>query len=66
MIRTNRTEYNERILIDADALQTTLNCGKCTAEKIAAAAGAVVRVGKRKLYNVKKLETYLESIAGAE
>lgn len=66
MIRTNKTEYAERILIDADALQTTLNCGRHTAERIAAEAGAVVRIGKRKLYSVKKIELYLDSIAGTE
>ena len=40
-----------------------LNCGRSTAEKIANDAGARVKIGKRVLWNVKKIDEHLEKIS---
>jgi hypothetical protein len=40
-----------------------LGCGKQSAEKIAAAAGAKIKIGKRSLYSIEKTRIYLDSIA---
>lgn len=40
-----------------------LGCGKQSAEKIAAAANAKIKIGKRSLYNIEKTKTYLDSVS---
>ncbi len=59
-----KPETGEAIAIALPELMAKLNCGRCTAEKIAAAAGARIKIGKRTLYHVGKIETYLSDIAG--
>ena len=59
MYRTTRTENTEKILVDIKELRAILSCGRQTAERIAESAGASVKIGKRRLYNVKKIENYL-------
>lgn len=60
----------ERVPVSGDAiaialpeLMAKLGCGRCTAEKIAAAAGAKIKIGRRTLYHVGKIEKYLETLA---
>ena len=66
MYRTARTENTEKMLVDMKELRTILSCGRTTAERIAESAGASIKIGKRRLYNVKKIESYLENaIKGA-
>lgn len=65
---TMRTENAEKILVDTKNLQAMLSCGRVTAERIAESAGASIKIGKRRLYNVKKIENYLadtEPLKGA-
>lgn len=54
---------SDRLAVNLDGLQTMTGCGRPTAIKIANEAGAVVRVGGRKLYLVGKIKNYLESIS---
>lgn len=56
---TMRTENAEKILVDMRELRTILSCGRVTAERIAESAGASIKIGKRRLYNVRKIENYL-------
>lgn len=51
------------MLITDPELKVALGCGMYTARKIAEEAGAVVRVGKRKLNNIKKIQKYLDEIS---
>lgn len=53
----------EQRLIDSKKLREMLNCGRSTAEKIANDAGARVKIGKRVLWNVKKIDEHLEKIS---
>ena len=53
----------EQRLIDSKQLREMLNCGTSTAEKIANDAGARVKIGKRVLWNVKKIDEHLEKIS---
>ena len=53
----------EQRLIDSKQLMEMLNCGRSTAEKIANDAGARVKIGKRVLWNVKKIDEHLEKIS---
>lgn len=58
-------EETNKIAIDINELQTMLSIGKNTAIDLGEKAGAVIRIGRRKLYNVKKIENYIDSITEA-
>lgn len=59
---TKTTESTRQITTDITGLQEMLRTGRSTAEKIAQESGAVLRVGRRKMYFVPKIESYLESL----
>lgn len=51
-----------RLAVGIKELQQMLGLGRVNADAIGEKAGAVIRVGTRKLYNVEKVEEYLNSI----
>lgn len=65
----NKTQMNKavdtanKITVSLDTLAGMLDCGRATATQIGEAAEAKVRIGRRVLYNVTKVQTYLDSIA---
>lgn len=65
MHSTSVLETDNKISVDIKGLMAMCGVGRGTAEKIGAEAAAVVRVGRRKLYNVQKVQEYLNEIAGA-
>lgn len=62
MYRTEKTECEKRITVDIEDLKAMLGVGKVTAARIGEEAGAAMKIGKRKLYNVRKIEEYIDSI----
>jgi hypothetical protein len=56
----NREKALKPITVDITGLQEMLSVGRNTADSIGEAAGAVIRIGKRKLYNVAKIEAYMD------
>ncbi len=64
MRKTNNIEPNNKIAVDINGLQAMLSLGKNTAADLGVAAGAVIQIGRRKLYNVKKIEAYIDSMSG--
>lgn len=52
-----------RILVSTDDLRKLLSCGRVTAVKIGTDAGAKIQVGKRVLWNRKKVQEYLDASA---
>ena len=60
---TRPTNIGDARAVDLKGLQTILSCGRKTAETIAHDAGARVQIGKRVLYNVHKVQEYLDEIA---
>jgi hypothetical protein len=56
-------EYLNPITVDTNGLQTILGCGRPTAVQIGTEAQARVVVGKRLLWNVAKVQKYLDTIA---
>ena len=62
MHKTNTIETDHKITVDINGLQAMLSIGKNTADEIGKEAGAVVRIGKRKLYNVAKVQAYIDCI----
>ena len=49
--------------VDTGGLQTILSCGRSTAVQIGTDAGAKVIVGKRVLWNVAKVQEYLNDVS---
>ena len=58
-----KPETGGAITIGLSELMARLNTGRPTAERIAVAAGAKIKIGKRTLYHVGKIESYLEQLA---
>lgn len=56
-------ETGSAMVIGLPELMARLNSGRQTAEKVAAAAGAKIKIGRRTLYHVGKIEKYLEQLA---
>lgn len=50
----------ERITVSAETLAKMLDCGRATAVKIGEEAGARIKIGRRVLFNVVKINAYLE------
>lgn len=62
MHKTNVIETDNKIAVDINGLQAMLSVGKNTAADVGEKAGAVIRLGRRKLYNVKKIQAYMDSM----
>lgn len=62
MRERTRRENSQTITVDIIGLQAMLSVGRNTAERIGKEAGAVVKIGARKLYNVKKIQQYIDQI----
>jgi len=58
---SNKNEYFEKITVDIEGLMFMLTCGKSTAFKIGEKSGALVKIGKRRLYRVQMIKDYLNS-----
>lgn len=65
----NKTSKNNNIpsfcksSVDTKELQEMLSCGRVTALQIGNNAGARIQIGKRVLWNVRKINDYLDSIS---
>lgn len=51
------------LAINTNTLMKVLNCGRYTAIKIGDNAGARISIGKRVLWNIKRIQRYLDDIA---
>ena len=58
----NNHVTERKIAVGVKELQQMLGLGRANADAIGEKAGAVIRVGTRKLYNVEKIEEYINSI----
>ena len=58
----NPMAAGDKVAVGIDDLMELLSLGKNCAGKIGEEAGAVIRVGRRKLYNVKRIQEYMDSI----
>ena len=53
----------DKLAVDTNGLQNLLDCGRATAVEIGGQAGARIEVGKRLLWNVSKVQSYIDSLA---
>jgi len=66
MRATNQNESiisQDRLAVTTERLQNILDCGRPTAVEIGTLAKARVEVGRRVLWNVSKVQKYLDTIA---
>lgn len=56
-------DYLVPLSVDTNGLQTILGCGRSTAVNIGTKAEARIVVGKRLLWNVAKIQRYLDAIS---
>lgn len=63
MRKTRTTEMEKKIMVDINELQGMLSVGMQSAAAIGTEAGAVVRIGRRKLYRVDKVEAYINKLS---
>ena len=67
MRKTNNHYSNNALIVDVKGLQELLSgLGKQSCIAIGEKSGAIVRIGRRKLYNVRRIEEYLDSITEKE
>ena len=63
MHKTKTSNSANKLTVDINGLQDILSVGKNTASQIGDKAGAVIRIGRRKLYIVDKVNDYMKSLA---
>lgn len=64
MKKTDRaTNWGDAVCVDALALSKILGCGRVTAAKVGKEAHARVQIGRRVLYNVRKIRDYVDGIS---
>lgn len=60
--RTVLTNVGESRLMDVETLRGYVNLGRNNAMKLGENAGARVKIGKRVLYDRRKIDAYLDSL----
>lgn len=60
---TRNNSLGDRVTLTSDELALFMGCGRKAAVSAGMEAGARVQIGRRVLWNVKKLQKYLDSIS---
>ena len=55
---------SDRIAVNTDDLRQMLGCGRNRAVDIGNRANAKIMIGSRPLWNVARIQSYLESVSG--
>ena len=51
-----------KMAVTTDRLMEYLDCGRLTAVKIGEAAGGRIKIGKRVLWNLRKIQDYVDAL----
>lgn len=62
MNKTKCRKTDQSITVDIEKLAAMLSCGHATARKIGEQAGARIVIGRRVLYSVERIKSYLASL----
>lgn len=62
--RENEKQCTSPICVSREDLAKMLGCGQNTADKIAYAANARIKIGKRVLIKIDKINKYLDELVG--
>lgn len=63
MKKTTISEHSNRLTVDTKELQAMFGCGRETAIKIGLNSNARLKVGRRVLWNVEKIQQYLNQVS---
>lgn len=61
--RNDSQNHREKLAVTTEGLQSLLDCGRPTAVEIGTKAQARIEIGKRVLWNVNKVQRYLDLVA---
>ena len=62
MNKTPLEVTNNNVCVDLNGLMKLLGVGRVTAEKIGKEANATFKIGRRRLYKMDKINTYLDTL----
>lgn len=62
MNKTKTRQAEQPLMVDIEKLSALLSCGNATARKIGEQAGAKVVIGRRVLYSVDRVKSYLDCL----
>lgn len=65
MYKTKKFDTANKMYINITELQAMTSLGRTTATKLGKAAGAERRIGKRLLYSVERIKSYIEALGDA-
>lgn len=60
---TKNNSFDSRITMTSEKLALSMGCGRKAAVSVGTEAGARVQIGRRVLWNVKKVQEYLNAIS---
>ena len=60
---TDSSGTYHRLAVSAEVLAQMLDCGRATAVKIGSEAGARIQIGRRVLWNVNKVQQYIDNMS---
>ena len=61
--RRTRSDLSNKKYVDVNELREIISLGRNNCMKIGSDAGAVIRIGRRTLYNIDKILDYMDNIA---
>ena len=61
MKKTKNFETDNKMTVDINGLRAMLSVGRKSAEDIGRNANALIKVGRRNLYSVKKIQAYIDA-----
>ena len=63
MRKTNNERTGWKMAADTKELQSVLSCGRDTAVRIGTEAKARIQIGKRVLWNMEKIQAYINKLS---
>ncbi len=63
MHMTEKRNTDTEMTKSTEGLSASLGCGRSTAVKIGELAGAKIKIGRRVLWNMSKVQKYLDSVS---
>lgn len=63
MRKTVTRDVERRLAVNTSDLQSMLGCGIDTATKIGTEARAKIQIGRRVIWNVEKIQAYLDKLS---
>lgn len=63
MNKTTTSDIESKLTMNTETLSKYLDCGRSSAVKIGNEAGARIQIGRRVLWNILKVQKYLDKVS---